>query len=122
MEFTFPLLLLSILVLSAGPVAPTPIRDSHGNPVLYGARYYLTALTDGNGVGMASFNGSCPSTVFLQTFRFGPPVMLFPLDTRGERIHYAEEEESLYIMFAQPYQCDQSTQWRIRRERWLSSY
>lgn len=116
------LLLLSSCLLFS-PAAPAAsqeratILDSDGNSVRIGERY-LTAVPNGSSLGTTSANGGCPPNVSVQTWTYGPPVMLFPKSFHelGRKVVYADEVVSVMFASDHPSPCPDSLQWTLNRE------
>uniref|UniRef100_A0A1D1YTI6 Trypsin/chymotrypsin inhibitor n=1 Tax=Anthurium amnicola TaxID=1678845 RepID=A0A1D1YTI6_9ARAE len=113
----FILLLLSFLLLSSRVTSSSDaVLDSDGNELQSGQLYYAESVYSMGGAGglrMESPQGQrCPLYVAKGSFNDvkGQPLMFFPENKKDDIVRV---ERTLYIKFAEPTPCAESTTWRL---------
>nr|prf trypsin inhibitor:ISOTYPE=a [Cyrtosperma merkusii] len=90
------------------------VLDLEGNELQRGQLYYAQAIFRGSnsGLRLSAFSGSCPLYVTKASFGdpTGEPLAFFP-ENPNENI--IREGSTLYIVFAEPTRCGESTAWTL---------
>ncbi|MFQ6175241.1 Kunitz family serine protease inhibitor [Streptococcus anginosus] len=109
------LLVLSLLLATAGAETKEAVLDTDGNALQQGRQYHVlpSIWARGGGLRMSRLNGSCPPNV-VQRFsevKNGEPLMFFP-EVPSDEGGVVRVSELVYILFPRPNPCPQSTMWR----------
>ncbi|XP_071708094.1 miraculin-like [Rutidosis leptorrhynchoides] len=114
MKISF-LILIVLSTLSSGQVS-IPVRDTNGNVLRSGTKYYIVPAKRGAGGGLITARGGgfwCPSEVAQEVSDEldGKPLSFVPANPNKDGIIY--ESTDLNIKFEDPHSCAPGSVWKV---------
>ncbi|XP_021907363.1 latex serine proteinase inhibitor [Carica papaya] len=114
----FLLFIIFTIKPSFGYVAPKPIVDIDGKPVLYGVDYFVVSAIWGAGGGGLTVYGpgnkkKCPLSVVQDPFDNGEPIIFSAIKNVKDNI--VRESVDLNVKFNITINCNETTAWKVDR-------